>query len=401
MSVIGKKAQEAVINLSRDEPFYMTASSIANSMGEKKQVTPKKRIVVVGAGIAGLWVAQKLAKHKDCAVTLISDKDYFLFLPRLTELFNNTIPAEKAVRQLTDVWKGELIIDKANLVNPEDKVVVLNSGKRISYEYCVIAVGSKTNFFNTPGNHNSYSFYSKEDADKLKEHVKNMVDADEQPGVHTFAIIGGGPTGVEVASVINRLARQRRQNAIVMIIERNPLILKALPPKLGFAAADALSKAGIVLRTNTSVASIAPMSINVQTGEKKESIPCYTTVWTAGSVPQTIAITGIEPTARGDIPVKQTLQLQTDENVFVIGDCAASSTPKTAQSALQQAHTATNNITALIEKKPLEPFAFNEKGTIIALEKNTVGLFYGKLLKGFLAQQARDKYYWLTMREYT
>jgi len=364
--------------------------------------TPKKRIVVVGGGLAGLLVAQKLNKRKDSQVILVSDKDYFIFLPRLTELFGKSAPEKHIIAPLKNIWKGSLVIDKANLVNPGDKTVVLNSGQTIAYDILVLAVGSKPNYFNTPGSQYSYSFYSKEDSDKLNEHVQRMLEADEQAGTHTFVVVGGGPTGVEVAYVLNKLVKQKRSKARVIIMERNKLLLQMLSEKLSTAATGVIQQQGIEIMTSTGVLNITPMSIEIQKPDgAKENLPCYTTVWAAGSMPQQLPITGVQLSPKGEVTVLNTLQAQQHPEIFCLGDYAATNTPKTAQSAVQQAACAADNISSLLDEKPLQQFKLEDKGTVIALEKDTVGLFYGKLLKGFLAQQGRDKYYRYMFSQFT
>jgi NADH:ubiquinone reductase (H+-translocating) len=361
----------------------------------------KKRVVIIGAGVAGLLVAQQLRKQKELAVTLVNEHDTFLFLPRLTELFSGSIPQQKALLPLKHVWKGDFVLDQANLVNPAEKSIILNSNATLPYDILVVATGSQVNYFNTPGSQYSYPFYSWEDSEKLREHVSRMLEADEQQGTHTFAIIGGGPTGVETAYALAHIVHKQRPGAKVLLLEAGPTILKVLPPKLAEAVRTELEVAHIDIMTNAKVLDITPMSISIERTEGgKETIPCYTSVWAAGSKPRTLQISGIEYTPRGEIPVRPTLQSQVDSNIFALGDCAATGTPKTAQAAVQQAALAAGNIIAHVKGKQLAPFTYAEKGTVVALEKRTAGIFYGKLITGFLAQQARDKYYQYQLRSY-
>jgi NADH:ubiquinone reductase (H+-translocating) len=361
----------------------------------------KHHIVVLGAGVAGLRAAQGLAKIESVTVTLVSDKDTFAFLPRLTELLSETIPADRVLLPLRTIWKGRLVIDKAVTVQPSEKKVVLASGSHIEYDTLLIALGSQTNYFNTPGSQYSYPFYTREDEEKLKEHVDRMLEADEQPGTHTFAVVGGGPTGVEVSYVLAQRARKLRPGSKILLIEAGPSILRVLPPKLAQAAKEALERENITIITDTAVKNITPMSVDVELKEHgKETINCYTTVWAAGSKPQQLNIVNVELTPRGEIPVKPTLQSLADSSIFAIGDIAGANCPKTAQGAVQQADHVIENIRAQLRNTDLKPFTYNDKGTIIALEKNTVGVFYGKVMSGFLAQQVRDKYYRFALRHY-
>ena len=361
----------------------------------------KKHVVVVGAGVAGLYVAQKVRKESDVHVTLVTDKDCFVFLPRLTELFSGSIEEKKACLQLKDVWKGDLITDKVTMVQPQDKKILLNSGESISYDALVLSIGSQPNFFNTPGSQYCHSFYSKDDADKLKEHVRNLLTADEQPGTHTFTIIGGGPTGVEVAFVVASYVRSQKATSKVLLIERNPSVLNMMPQQMRDEVTKVLEKNGVTILPNTGVKNVTPLSVEIEKQDGvKETIPCYTTIWAAGSKPQQVGIAGVELSARGEIPVKPTLQLQNFNDIFALGDCAATGSPKTAQAAVQQAAVVSSNVHKMLRGKELDQFAFKDKGTIIALEKETVGLIYGKVISGFISRQIRDKYYSFVLGNY-
>lgn len=374
---------------------------MAQKQAERKPGDPKTRIVVVGAGMAGLLVAQRLTKRPDCSVTLVSDKDYFLFLPRLTEYFAKTIPTEHLLLHLNDVWRGPLLRGRVGIVNPDERTIVLDSGMRVEYDLLVLAVGSQVNYFGTQGNEYSYAFYTKEDADKLREHVDRLLDADEQPGTHTFAIVGGGPTGVEVAYVLNKLAKAKRPDAKVIILEGGPTVLKVLPEKLAAGAIEALRKQGIEIMANSKVKGITPLGVTIEKADgSKETVPCYTTVWAAGSKPNAISLTGVACTQRGEVPVDTRLCLPDNNTIFCVGDCAGSGSPKTAQAAVQEALAAVTNITAVLDGNEPKPFALSDRGTVIALEGDTVGLFFGKLLKGFVARQLRDKYYRYTLGMY-
>lgn len=362
----------------------------------------RKKIVVVGAGMSGLYVAQALRKRKDVIVTLISDKEEFVFLPRLTEYFARSTPQNRIVVPLNQAWKDERITDRVTLVNPDEKHVILASGKQVPYDILVLSVGCQTNFFGTPGSQYSFPFYSKMDADNLREHVERLLEADEQQGTWVFTIVGGGPTGVETAYVLNKMAKAKRAKARVMIVERGPQLLRMLPEALAKAATEALEKSGVEIILNTGVSSISPMNVEFQKADgEKNMTPCYTTVWAAGSKPVSVAITGLQPTQHGEIPVDSALSVRADHSIFCLGDCAGSGVPKTAQSAVQQAEQTVANITAVLTGKMPSAVTIKEKGVIIALEENTTGLFFGKLVKGFFARETRDVYYRTTLRNYT
>lgn len=198
------------------------------------------RSVVLGAGVAGLYVAQQLKDEKNVHVTLVSPSDCFVFLPRLTELLANSIPHEKSCLPLANVWKGDLVLEKATIVNPAEKQVVVESGKTIPYDVLVVAIGSVVNYFNTPGSQYSYSFYSKADEERLQEHISSLLEADDTSGTRTFTVVGGGPTGCEVAYAISALLSAKKAQGKILILDRAPSVLAAFPQNLREAVSASL-----------------------------------------------------------------------------------------------------------------------------------------------------------------
>jgi NADH dehydrogenase len=349
--------------------------------------------VVLGSGIAGLLAAQVLAKRKDFVVTLVSGQESFCFLPRLTEYLSGSVPERKVILPLAQAWKGERKAVRASAVNAEEKTVLLETGELVAYDTLIIAVGSETNTFNTPGANYAYAFYSKDDADRLREHLGNMLSADEASGIHTVTVVGGGPTGVEVAGVLADTVRAKRPNGKILLLDRAPKILGAVPELSEFVT-KALERRGVEIRSGVAVNQITPMSLDVtDAAGTKETIPCYTTVWAAGSKPVRLAMAGVTLTERGEIPVEPTLAVRGIADCYAIGDVAAAGTPKTAQAAVQQAAHVVQNILSAKAGRPQKPFAFHYRGTVIALGNDTVGLFFGKRVSGFIARQMRDTYY--------
>jgi NADH dehydrogenase len=302
---------------------------------------------------------------------------------------------------LKDAWHGEHVAQKATIVNPAEKHVVLESGSTVPYDRLVIAVGSVVNYFNTPGAQYCYPFYSEQDMRRLQEHIAGLLDADEQAGTRTFAIVGAGPTGCEVAYALSRVLEQKKAAGKILLLDRTPTILAPFPQNLREAVASVLNKRGVTFLLNTTVANVTPLGLDVVHEDgSKENIACLTTIWAAGSKPQSLAVTGVEKTGKGELPVRPTLQLVGHDDIFVAGDIAAAGSPKTAQAAVQQSDLVSRNLILSLKGKQLEPFSFNNRGVIIALEADTAGLFFGTLLKGFIARQVRDKYYRMQLGSY-
>jgi NADH dehydrogenase len=395
-------AQKAVTKEEKDVREVAHESEPTDAPEKKTPERPAtKRVVVLGAGIAGLLAAQEL-RRKGVAVTLVSAREHFCFLPRLTELAAKSVRESKVLLSLREIWPGELKLERATLINPEDKTVVLESGANVPYDALVIAIGSETNYFNTPGANHAFPFYCKADADALLAHCATMLDADEGAGgTHTFSVVGGGPTGVEVMNVLAKIVKQKRPNARLLLIERGAELL-SVAPKLAADVRGTLTKNGVEIITKASVTNITPLAIDVvREGENKETIPCTTTVWAAGSKPASIPISGVTPTARGEVPVSATLQVPNHPELFALGDVAATGTPKTAQSAVQQARQVAENVEAYLQGKEPKPFVYKERGVMIALDADTCALVFGKRIKGFLAKKMRDTYYSMTIGQYS
>ena len=391
----------------------------------------KTQIVVVGGGAGGLELVTKLGGHlsrDDFDIILVDRNATHIWKPLLHEVAAGSLDANldevgyrgHAFRWGYRYFDGALEgIDRAAqqiIVAPifdEDGSEVIGR-HRIRYDYLVLAVGSVSNDFGTPGvREHTVSLDTRADADRFRRRLLNQclrvsraMTAD--PNADAFArvaIVGGGATGVELAAELYSAATALgfyglevfdEKRLQVTLIEAGPRILPALPEKLAAAATAELEALGVRVLTATQVTSATPDAINTRNGE---AVPADIMVWAAGVKGAEFLnkIGGLETTRNNQLVVGPTLQTTLDDRIFAIGDCAyyvpegeGRPIPPRAQAAHQMATTAYRNIRAMINGKPLKPFEYQDKGSLVSLARyTTVGSLMGNLVGGRMAIEGR------------
>ncbi len=391
----------------------------------------KTQIVVVGGGAGGLELVTKLGGHlnrNDFDIILVDRNATHIWKPLLHEVAAGSLDANldevgyrgHAYRWGYRYFDGALeTIDRAAKeiviapISDEDGSEVIGR-HRIRYDYLVLAVGSVSNDFGTPGvREHCLSLESRADADRFRRRLLNQClrvsrqmtqnpDADEFARV---AIVGGGATGVELAAELYSAATalgfyglevfdERRLQ--VTLIEAGPRILPALPEKLAAAATAELEALGVRVMPGTKVTSATAEAILTASGE---AINADIMVWAAGvkGADFLANIGGLETTRNNQLVVHPTLQTTLDDSIFAIGDCAyfvpegdGKPIPPRAQAAHQMASIAYHNLRALIDGKQLKPFIYRDKGSLVSLARyTTVGSLMGNLVGGRMAIEGR------------
>jgi NADH dehydrogenase len=391
----------------------------------------KTQIVVVGGGAGGLELVTRLGRNlssRDHDIILVDRNTSHIWKPLLHEVAAGSLDAnldEVGYRGHAFRW-GYRYFDGAleNVDREAQEIVVApivdEDGRevigrhRIRYDYLVMAVGSVSNDFGVPGvKQHCLSLESRVDADRFRRRLLNqclkvsrLMSADPSSDARArIAIVGGGATGVELAAELYSAAdalgfyglevfdRKRLQ---VTLIEAGPRILPALPEKLAAAAHAELEALGVRVLTATQVVEATEDAIVTKSGERIEA---ELKVWAAGVKGADFLkdIGGLETTRTNQLVVRPTLQTTRDDRVFAIGDCAylipeegARPIPPRAQAAHQMATTAYHNIRALMDDKPLKPFVYQDKGSLVSLAGfNTVGSLMGNLVGGRMAIEGR------------
>jgi NADH:ubiquinone reductase (H+-translocating) len=368
-------------------------------------------VVILGAGFAGIGAVKKL-RHADVRITIVDKRDYHTFQPLLYQVATDELgPTEVGfpIRELLHGHKNITYHQAAvKSVDLAQKQVVMDGAGPIQYDYLVLALGAMVNFYHTPGaDQYAFPLYTMEDAIRLKEHILKTFEAvDKNPalmddGALTFCVVGGGPTGVELAGALVELLRDELKedypnlpvdDAQVLLYEHSQQLLGTFAPKLESYARKALEERGVKVHTGTGVSKIGPANIELSTGA---TVKTHTTVWAAGLQANPIVSSlGVELVHGGRIPVGPDLQVKDHPGVFAIGDIAAMTDGKTGQvlpglgaTALQAGRHVGETIKRLLDGKQPEPFKYLNKGMMAQVGRGAavVELPIGGTMTGHLA----------------
>jgi NADH dehydrogenase len=403
----------------------MDTNASSSTVATSDTATPH-HIVVVGGGAGGLELAtglgDKLARKGRVRVTLVERSRIHLWKPLLHEIAAGSMdPAEHELDLLAQAhWHdfryrlGEMTgLDRARkqiLLAPvvDEEGREITPASTLSYDTLVIAVGSVTNDFGTPGvSRYAVPLDTPEQATRFNRRLINAcLRAQTQhgpvlPGQLHVAIIGAGATGTELAAELHHTAQQLvsfgldridpAKDIRIILIEAAPRILPALPERISRATIKLLLEMGVEVRAGVPVAEVTAEGVRLN---DDSFIPAELVVWAAGvKGPDFLKdLDGLETTRGNQLVVLPTLQTTRDPEVFALGDCAAcprpghgsSPVPPRAQAAHQEASHLLRQFRRSLAGKPLEPYVYRDFGSLVSLgEYSTVGS-----LMGFLARRA-------------
>jgi NADH dehydrogenase len=352
----------------------------------------------LGGGFAGISVLrqlEKVFKNKNVKITLVNEDNFFLFTPMLPELASGIIhPSDISIPLRMFCKNSKFIQAKVSSIDLQKKLVAITrtfDGKMkvLEYDYLVVALGSRTNFFgNKRIEKNSFTVKTIQDAIAIKTHLIHMLeiaDSEENQAIQekllTVVVVGAGFAGVETIGELNDFVRDSARsyyknislnNINMILISANGIILPELGEELGQKAYQALQKAGIRIIPNTKAVDAGDDFVFLGNGE---IIPCATLIWTAGVTTDPV-ITNLECEHKsGKIVVNDYLQLPDNPNVFALGDCAAISDkktggfyPPTAQHALRESKIVAHNLKcAVLGNGSKKQFNYESKGMMAAI----------------------------------
>jgi len=367
------------------------------------------RIVVVGAGFAGLQLVHDL-RGADCAITLIDQRNHHLFQPLLYQVATTLLATSEIAwpirRVLRDRPEVVTLLARVTGIDRAARQVALENGGRVPFDTLVLATGARHAYFghdeweaDAPG------LKTLEDATTIRrrlllafERAELTADPAERDANLTFAIIGGGPTGVELAGIVADLAHRvlprefRRidtRTARIMLIEAGPRVLPVFPQGLSDYAAAALRRRGVQVLTGRPVTAISDREVTI--GD--EAVPCRTVIWAAGVQASPAAEwLGAESDRAGRVIVNAQLTLPDDPRIFVLGDTAhvemdGQPVPGLAPAAKQQGRYAAAAIRARLAGKPAPgPFRYAHQGNLATIGRNAAVIDFGRIrLTGWLA----------------
>jgi len=353
----------------------------------------KPRVVIVGAGFGGLEAAKKLA-CKDVFVTVIDRTNYHLFQPLLYQVATAALsPADIAapIRAVLSKCKNmEVILAEVRSVDVDARKVKMSDGTELDYDFLVLATGARHSYFGhdeweklAPG------LKSLEDAIEVRrrlltafEYAERITDEAARRAAMTFVIIGGGPTGVEMAGAIAEIARHTLakdfchidpSQARVILVEGDPRLLAAFPEDLSASALKQLVDLGVEVRTGARATDLT--ETGVQVGD--EFIPCRVKIWAAGNNASFVGKTlGVPIDRVGRVMVNDDLTIPGHPEVQVIGDLANFShqtgqpLPGVSPVAMQQGRLAARNILAMIDGHKPQRFYYWDKGNMATIGRH-------------------------------
>lgn len=364
-------------------------------------------VVIVGGGFGGLAVAKRLARQRGVAVTLVDRRNFHVFQPLLYQVATGGLsPADicAPLRSVLAPYKNvRTLLGEVTGFDLDGRRVLLSDGE-LAYDYLVIAAGARHHYFG----HEEWEAVAPglktiEDATEIRgrilgafEAAEKEPDAERRRALLTFLIVGGGPTGVELAGTLGEIANDtlkedfrsfRPEEARIILLEAGPRILTAFPAELGGAAERALLSLGVRVKTGVGVAAVDAEGVTLGDGER---IASRTVLWGAGVKASPLgAKLGAELDRAGRVVVTPTCQLPGRAEVFVLGDMAAlqgQPLPGVAPVAMQQGRYVGDAIGALLLGKALEPFVYLDKGNLATIGRAAAIADFGKFrMSGFLA----------------
>lgn len=384
----------------------------------------KVKILILGGGFAGISILRELEKALDKSntkITLVNEDNFFLFTPMLPELASGVIhPSDISIPLRMFCKNSEFIQARISSIDLKNKLVAITRTfdgkvKILEYDYLVVALGSKTNFFgNKKIEKNAFTIKTIQDAIAIKTHLIHMLeiaDTEEDQTIQekllTVVVVGAGFAGVETIGEINDFVRDSARsyyknvnpyNIRMILVSAKDGILPELGDDLAKKAYQSLQKANIRIIPNTKAVDAGEDFVILGNGEM---IKCATLIWTAGVTIDPV-ITNLDCEHKsGKIVVDDYLKIPNHPNVFVLGDCAAITDkktgnpyPPTAQHALRESKIAAHNLKCLIQGGRQKQFNYESKGMMAIIGKrNGIATISGIKLSGPVAWIVWKTYY--------
>ncbi len=368
------------------------------------------RVVVLGAGFAGLWAARSLAGEA-VEVTLVDRNNFHTFYPLLyqvaaAELVPTDIafPIRAFFREAENV---EVRLADVATLDAGARRVHLGDGSALPYDALILALGSEPHYFGTPGaEEHAFPLRHMDQAIPLRHRILTRFEeavAETDPRrrrrLLTFAVVGGGPTGVEFSGALAELIhgpllrdfpRIHPDEVSVVLMEGMDRLLQGMAPELGTYAVERLEQRHVEVRLGVLVEEVRVDEVVLNDGSR---LATDTVVWTAGVRGDPAVEQWGLPVARaGRVVVEASLNLAHHPELFVAGDLAyvedevGDPLPQVAPVAIQQGERAAGNVLAQLQGRPLEPFVYKDPGMLAVIGRNAaVAEVFGTTFKGFVA----------------
>lgn len=368
----------------------------------------RPKVVIIGGGFGGLYAARAL---RDAAVdvTIVDRTNHHVFQPLLYQVATATLaPSDIAtpIRWLLRSQKNtEVLLAEAREIVPDARVVRCDGGQELHYDFLIVAAGARHSYFgHSEWESRAPGLKSVEDAIELRrrwllafERAERSADAAERQENLTFVIIGGGPTGVELAGMLPTIARFALPKDFrhidtaasrIILIEGGPRLLPTYPEDLSARAERDLIELGVEVWTSSRVTNVGDDFVEMGT----ERIEARTIFWAAGNAASPLGVSlGANRDRMGRVEVNDDLSIAGHPEVFVVGDLAilksdGKAVPGVAPAAMQSGRTAARNILHTVRGEGRERFRYFNKGDLATIGRyKAVGVLAGKHLSGPLA----------------
>jgi NADH:ubiquinone reductase (H+-translocating) len=359
----------------------------------------RHRVVIVGGGFGGLNAARELGREPGASVTLVDRRNFHLFQPLLYQVATGALSPGDIAQPLRSILRRDanttVLLGEAVGLDAEGRRVILSDGGPIPYDTLVVATGARHSYFghddwaaNAPG------LKSIDDAVAIRRRIliafeaaEREADLERRREWMTFVVVGGGPTGVELAGALGEISNDTLKrdfrsihppDARIVLVEALDRILPPYPPDRSATARRQLVRLGVDVRTGTRVIHVDDHSVRVQVGDREEVIPTRTVLWAAGVQASSFAhavatATGAETDRAGRILVGRDLTVPGHPEIFVIGDAAVQPwrkdrpVPGVAQGAIQPGHYVGKTIRARLAGSPTRRFRYRDRGDVAVI----------------------------------
>jgi NADH dehydrogenase len=357
-------------------------------------------VVVVGGGFGGLYATRELGKGGDeVEVTLVDRRNHHLFQPLLYQVATGALSPGEIAQPLRSIFRKQrnttVLLGEATGIDPVEREVIFRDGLNLPYDTLVVATGARHSYFG----HDEWAPFAPglktvDDATEMRRRILIAFEAAEREADiearrewMTFVIVGGGPTGVELAGALGEIANDtlrndfrsiRPQDARIELVEALDRILPTYPPDRSASARRQLEKLGVTVRTGTRVTAIEEGLVRVEDASGTEEIEARTVLWAAGvlaaSFGRAVAdAVGAETDRSGRILVRRDLTIPGHPEILVIGDAAVQPwkdgkpVPGVAQGGIQGGKYAGSAILARLRGEPAKPFRYQDRGDVAVI----------------------------------
>jgi len=362
---------------------------------------PRHRVAIIGGGFGGLYAARRLGRDDRIDLTLIDRRNHHVFQPLLYQVATGALAPGEIAQPLRSILRRNrnttVILGEATGIDVERREVQMSDGGPIPYDTLVVSTGARHSYFG----HDEWARFAQglksiDDALEVRRRILIAFEAAEREHVPerrrewmTFLVVGGGPTGVELAGALGEIANDTLKrdfrsinppDARIVLVEMMDRVLPGYPPGRSASARRQLEQLGVTVRTETRVTDISEHEVVVEpaAGGAPERIPSRTVLWAAGvqtsSFSRAVAkATGAETDKAGRVKVESDLTVRGHPEIYVIGDAAIQPwkpdrpVPGVAQGGIQGGKHAAAAILARLDGRAVRPFRFSNRGDVAVI----------------------------------